>query len=337
MLSFCASSFPSWVYDSGGFFLLQKLFVQFSNLPHSLLDFHVSRCYNQLPMSTKRDYYEVLGVTKSATADEIKSAYRKLALKYHPDRNKEPDAETKFKEINEAYQVLSDAQKKQAYDQFGHAAFDAASGMGGNPFAGGFRSGPFTWSYSTGANGAGGNPFEGMDFGDPFEIFESFFGGGFGGGRQRRPRYSLTIEFMDAVRGSEKKVEIDGKSRTIKIPAGADDGTRIRFDDFDVTLSVKSHAEYRREGADLFKDVPISFATAALGGTVTVSTIEGELKVKVRPGTQSHSLIRLRGEGVPHLQGRGKGDLYVRLVVKVPEKLSREAKSLIERLALVSE
>jgi curved DNA-binding protein len=281
-------------------------------------------------MPTKRDYYEVLGLKKGATAAEIKSAYRKMALKYHPDHNKEKNAETNFKEINEAYQVLSDDKKKQTYDQFGHAAFDpAAGGAAGNPFAGGQQNGPFTWSYNT--SGGGQNPFEGMDFGDPFDIFESFFGGGMGGGR-RRPRYSLSIDFMDAVKGAEKKVEIDGKKRTIKIPPGADDGTRIRFDDFDITLSVHSHPDFKRDGADLYVDQRISFTTAVLGGTVEVPTISGKLKMKVRAGTPSHSLIRLREEGIQRLQGRGKGDLYVRLIIVVPEKVSREEKKLLEEL-----
>ncbi len=289
-------------------------------------------------MATKRDYYEILGVTKSASAAEIKSAYRKMALKFHPDRNKEKDAEEKFKEINEAYQVLSDPKKKQAYDQFGHAAFDPASGGfgGGNPFAGGFQQGPFTWSYST---AAGGNPFAGFgqggaagfDFEDPFELFESIFGGGFG--RQRRPRYSLTVDFMDAVKGVEKEVEIEGKRRKIKIPAGANDGTRIRFDDFDITLDVKPDEHFKRDGYDLYQDLHVSLVVAALGGTAQVPTLDGQLKLKIRPGTQSHTLVRLRGEGVQHLQGRGKGDLYVRLIVDIPEKLSREQKQLLENLA----
>jgi molecular chaperone DnaJ len=275
-------------------------------------------------MSTKRDYYEVLGVTKTATEAEIKSAYRKLALKFHPDRNKEADAETKFKEINEAYQILSDAKKRQTYDQFGHAAFDAASGMGGNPFAGGARTGPFTWSYST-----SGTPFEGMDFGDPFEIFESFFGGGYGG--QRRPRYSLTVDFMEAIKGTEKKVTINNKARTIKVPAGAQEGTRLRFEDFEVTIDVKPHAHFKREGADIFVDVPISFVTAALGGEVEVPTINEPLKMKVRAGTQSHTLVRLRGEGAPYLQRNGRGDLYVRLMVEVPQKLNKHQKKALEQ------
>lgn len=281
-------------------------------------------------MPTKRDYYEVLGLKKGASTADIKAAYRKMAMQYHPDRNKEKDAETKFKEINEAYQVLSDDKKRQTYDQFGHAAFDPASGgAAGNPFAGGFQNGPFSWSYNTSSGGS--NPFEGMDFGDPFDIFESFFGGGMRGG-QRRPRYSLEIEFMDAVKGATKNVEIDGKKHTIKIPAGADDGTRIRFENFDITLSVRNHPDFKRDGADLYVDQFIPYTMAVLGGTAEVPTLDGKLKMKVRSGTQSHSLIRLRGEGVQHLQGRGKGDLYVRLIVKVPEKVNREEKKVLEEL-----
>ena len=197
-------------------------------------------------MSTKRDYYEILGVTKSVTDKELKSAYRKMALKWHPDKNpdKKAEAEAKFKEINEAYQVLSDSKKRQAYDQFGHAAFDPASGMGGmggNPFGGGFGQGPFTYTYTSN----GQSPFGNADFGDPFEIFEQFFGGGFGRAAQRRPRYSLQIEFMEAVNGVEKEVEIEGKKHTIKVPAGANDGTRIRFSGFDVTIDVKTHERFK--------------------------------------------------------------------------------------------
>ncbi|PIR61648.1 MAG: hypothetical protein COY81_04095 [Candidatus Pacebacteria bacterium CG_4_10_14_0_8_um_filter_43_12] len=286
-------------------------------------------------MTTKRDYYEILGLTKSAAEAEIKSAYRKMALKWHPDKNpnNKAEAEAKFKEINEAYQVLSNPEKRRNYDQFGHAAFDPASGMGGNPFTGGFRQGPFTYTYST-----GGNANQEYDFGDPFEIFEQFFGGGFAGGgfgRAARPRYSMTIDFMEAVKGTTKDVSIEGKKKTIKVPAGANDGTRIRFDDFDVTINVRTHPHYRRDGADLFVDHPISFSLAALGGVTQVDTIESKLKLKVRAGTASHTLVRLRGEGVPHLRSGGKGDLYVRLIVEVPEKLSREQKRVLEELSRV--
>jgi len=286
-------------------------------------------------MSAKRDYYEVLGVSKTASAAEIKSAYRKLALKNHPDRNKEAGAEAKFKEINEAYQVLSDPKKKQTYDQFGHAAFDPSSGMGGGqgPFGGfgGGQAGGFNWSsYSSG--GQSGAEF---DFGDPFEIFEQFFGGGFGSGgtRRRRPHYSLQIDFMEAVNGVTKDVEIEGKRQKIKVPAGANNGTRIRFADFDVSIDVGTHQRFKRDGYDVFIDEKISFSTAALGGQIEVETLQGKIKLKVRPGTPSHSLVRLRDEGIKHLQGRGKGDLYVRLIVDVPEKLSREQKRAIEELS----
>ena len=277
-------------------------------------------------MTSKRDYYEILGLERSATADDIKKAYRKLALKYHPDRNKEDNAEAKFKEINEAYEVLKDAKRRQSYDQFGHAAFDAAAGMGSNPFAGGFRQGPFTYTYSTG----GQNPFGGADFSDPFDIFEQFFGGGFAQAA-RRPRYSLQVDFMEAVKGATKTVKIDGKEHTIKIPAGADDGTRIRFENFDVTLDVRPHPKFRREGYDLFLDQEIDFVTATLGGKIKVPALEEELTLKVRAGTQSHTLVRLRDEGVPYLRGRGKGDLYVRLIVKVPDKLTKDQKKLLEQ------
>jgi molecular chaperone DnaJ len=285
-------------------------------------------------MSTKRDYYEILGVDKKSSAKDIKSAYRKMALKYHPDKNKAADAEEKFKEINEAYQILSDGEKKKTYDQFGHAAFDPASGMGGNPFSGGSQQGPFTWNYSTSGGAGGQNPFGNVDFNDPFDIFESFFGGGGQrGGFRQRQRYSLTIDFMEAVNGVEKEVKIGGKKHKIKVPAGANDGTRIRFDDFDISLDVKTHQKFKRDGYDVFVDQEISFSMAALGGKIEVETLGGELKLKIRPGTQSHTLVRLRGEGVKHLRGRGKGDLYVRLIIKVPQKLNKEEKKLLEQLA----
>ncbi len=282
-------------------------------------------------MTAKRDYYDILEVDKSATQADIKKAYRKMALKYHPDKNKAQDAEEKFKEINEAYQVLSDEKKRQAYDQFGHSAFSAGGGMGGNPFAGGARSGPFTWTYTT-RGGGGQNPFTDFDFNDPFEVFETFFGGGGFARRAARPRYSLKIKFMEAINGTTKEVKIDGKEHKIRIPAGASDGTRIRFKDFDVTLDVASHPRFKREGYDIYVTEEIPFTMAALGGKKEVKTLDNGLKLKIRPGTQSHTMVRLRGEGVKHMRGSGRGDFYVKLNVAVPEKLSPRQKELLQKL-----
>ena len=281
-------------------------------------------------MATKRDFYEVLGVNKTASAAELKSAYRKLALQFHPDRNKASDAAEKFKEISEAYEVLANPEKRQTYDQFGHAAFSAQGGpaSGWDPFSS-QRAGPFTYTYTTGGN-QGGFDFGG--FSDPFEIFESFFGGGRSPFRQARqiPRYGLTIEFMEAAKGCERTIIHQGKEYKIKIPAGADDGTRIRFNDFYVTIEVKADALFKRDGNDVFIDEPISFPQAVLGAVVPVPTLDGELKLKVQPGTQSGTLIRLRGQGIPRLQSRGRGDQYVRLIINIPSRLSRRRRQLLE-------
>lgn len=272
-------------------------------------------------MASKKDYYEVLGVNKSASLADIKKAYRKLALEWHPDKNKKPEANTKFKEINEAYAVLSDPKKKEQYDQFGHAAFQPGQGpFGGGQ--GGFRQGPFTYYYSTGGQG-GGMPF-GADFIDPFEIFEQFFGGGFSGrgGRahQPRPAYEFTIDFMDAVKGATREVHVpkgaagEGSvKKTIKIPAGVSTGSRIRFDDFDIVLDVKPSREFKREGDDLIINHEITYTQAALGDVVSVKTIDGPLKIRIQPGTQPGTMIRLHGKGVPHVHGGGRGDAYVRI------------------------
>ena len=293
-------------------------------------------------MADKPDYYSVLGITKGASATEIKSAYRKAALKWHPDRHKDDkeNAEKKFKEINEAYQVLSDPKKKQSYDQFGHQAFSGGGAPGGNPFAGGGQSGrwgPFTYTYSSSGGGGQGTPFSskggpasGWDFGDPFDIFEQFFGGGFR--RPQVPRYSITIDFMEAVEGVSKKVDIGGKKRTIKIPAGVDDGTRINFNDFILSISVRPHKLFERRGADVYVRVAIPYSLATLGGNLEVPTVDGDVRLKVRAGTQPGTMVRLRSKGVRHVRGRGRGDEYVRLVVDVPEKLNREQKKAIEDL-----
>ncbi len=286
-------------------------------------------------MADNKDYYQTLGVTKSASADEIKKAYRKLALQYHPDRNKGKDAEGKFKEVTKAYEVLSDPQKKQTYDQFGHAAFEQGAGQGpfggaGGPFGGGFgqQGGPFSYTYSTGGDGGAGFDFGG--FNDPFEIFEQFFGGGSPFGRQRRQSYSLTIDFLEAVKGTTKRVTIDGKSQTIKIPAGVDEGSRIRFGDYDVVVSVNPDKRFQREGFDIIGTKELSFAQAALGGEVEIETIDGDLKLKIPGGTQPGTAIRLRGKGVPHLHGSARGDHYVRIKVTVPKHLTGKQRELLK-------
>jgi DnaJ-class molecular chaperone len=254
-------------------------------------------------------------------------------LEWHPDRHKDEKeaAEKRFKEINEAYQVLSDPQKKAAFDQYGHAAFTPGGG-GGNPFAGGFggQSGPFTYTYS-----GGENPFGNMDFGDPFDIFESFFGGGNPFGRSQRqqiPRYSMTIDFMESVKGVSKEVDVGGKKRKIKIPAGIYEGARINFGDFTLSVNIKPDKVFERQDDDIYVSVAIPFSLAVLGGEIKVPTIENEIKIRIRPGTQSGTMMRLREHGVPHLHGRGKGDEYVRINVLIPEKLTREQKDIIEEM-----
>lgn len=283
-----------------------------------------------------KDYYQILGLTKNASEAEIKKAYRRLALQYHPDRNKGKDAESKFKEVTKAYEVLSDSQKRQTYDQFGHAAFEQGAGQGpfggaGGPF-GGFgqqQGGPFSYTYTTGGDGGAGFDFGG--FNDPFEIFEQFFGGGspFGARSRRRQSYSLTLDFMEAVHGVTKKVTIDNKSQTIKIPAGVDEGSRIRFGDYDVVVSVNPDKRFQREGVDIIGNKEISFAQAALGGEVEIETIDGTLKLKIPGGTQPGTAIRLRGKGVPRLHGSGRGDHYVRIKVTVPKHLTGKQKELL--------
>lgn len=293
----------------------------------------------------KKDYYETLGLKKGASDGEIKSAYRKLAMKHHPDVDKSPEAEERFKEISEAYQVLSDPAKKQSYDQFGHEAFSRGAGSGagayGSPFGGNpFGQGGFSYTWSS--NGAAGQGFE-----DPFELFESIFGGGFGDifglGFRRRQVYQLDLTFEESIRGVTKEVEIprvEGnrgervvrERMKIKVPAGVDSGTRMRFGDVDIVFRVGRSREFHREGSDIFTDVTLSIPQAVLGDVIEVKTITGKVKLKVPAGTQSGSLIRIKGKGVPTLKG-GTGDHFVRVKVDIPGKLSAEEKKLYEQLA----
>jgi DnaJ-class molecular chaperone len=187
------------------------------------------------------------------------------------------------------------------------------------------------------SGGGGGSPFAGIDFGDPFDIFESFFGGGsaFRATQRQRamPGYSASaLDFMEAINGVEKEVSIEGKRRKIKIPAGVDEGQSIRFGDFILTVNIHPHEYFERDGSDIYTKVTIPFSLATLGGQIEVPTVDGDIKVRLRSGTQSGTMMRLRGKGAPSIHSRGKGDEYVKINVVVPEKLSREQKRLIEEL-----
>jgi len=283
----------------------------------------------------KKDFYELLGVPKTATKEEIKSAYRKSALKFHPDKNKAPDAEEKFKEINEAYEVLSNDQKKSAYDKFGHAAFDPSSGgFGGHTYT--QQNGPnFTYTQS-------GNPFSGADFdfggfSNPFDIFEQFFGGSFGGQQSRGKRietYKISLSFLEAANGCQKEVSIDGHNKNIKIPAGVDDGQKIRFSEFVLYIDVQPDKVFKRDGNDVFININIKLNQAIFGDTIEVSTLKNPLKVRIKPGTQPNTLIRLKGQGIKDVNGYGQGDFYIRLFIEIPTKLTSRQKDLLKQLDL---
>lgn len=285
-----------------------------------------------------RDYYEILGVSKSASERDLKSAYRKLAVQWHPDKNKSPEAEKKFKEINEAYEVLSNPKKRQAYDQFGHAGVNQEAAGAQGPFGGfgGFPGG-FTYTYRSGGNGPASQRGEANPFGDidPFEIFEQFFGGGSPfGARQSMHHYAISIDFLEAYKGVEKEVSLDGKRRKIKIPAGVDDGQRIRFSDFFITVNVHPHKIFQREGEDLIAQVQIPLSLAILGGEMNAPLPEGTIRIRIKPGTQSGSMLRLSGQGMPRINSRGKGDLYLKLLVEIPnvKDLTGEQRQAIENL-----
>src|SRR3990170_6005830 len=284
-------------------------------------------------MANKRDYYEILGVSKNASPDELKKAYRNLARKHHPDVDESTGAETKFKEINEAYQVLSDSQKKAAYDQFGHAAFTPGGGFGGaGAGPGGFQ----TYTWSTGSPG----DFDFGGFADPFDIFEMVFGERSPFGRQARlPRYIIHLDFMEAVHGVQKEVEIEssprfageaGRKQKIKIPPGVDDGSEIRFSNFVLVCQVSPHRKFRRRGYDVVSEEEISFSQAALGIVKEIETVDGPVKIRIPSGTQPGTQIRLRGKGVSRVSGHGQGDHYVIIRIRVPSRLSREQKRLLE-------
>ena len=345
-------------------------------------------------MAARRDYYEILDVDRGASPAEIKRSFRRLAMQYHPDRNKSDGAEERFKEINEAYEVLSDSERRAAYDRYGHA----------------------------GAQGGFGRPFEGFGFGGFGDIFDAFFGAGTA--RQRAPhrgadlRVQLDISFEEAVFGTEKEIDLSrsevcsackgvraepgtepekcpacsgsgevrrvqrsvfgqfvnvttcdrcgGEGRVVphpckrcratgrekvrrrievKIPAGVDTGSQLRLTsegemgsyggprgNLYILLNVEPHPYFQREENDIVYDLPLNIAQAALGDEVEVPTLEGPMKVQVKPGTQSGEVIIFKGLGIPYVRGSGRGDMLVRLNVVTPTHLSEEQRQLLRQL-----
>ncbi len=365
----------------------------------------------------KRDYYEVLGISRSASAQEIKRAYRRLALKYHPDKNPDnsKEAEEKFKEISEAYKVLSDPEKRQIYDQYGHAGLEAEIGAGAGAGA-----------------GAGGFEF------DPFKIFEEVFGRESSGGdpfgnlfgrrsptraREAEPgrdlHYALGISFEEAAFGTKKEIRIPryeacsicsgsgikpgsqpqtcptcqgsgylamsqgffsitrtctqcqgrgtiikypcrdcrgtGRVRRtrrvkVKIPAGVDHGSKLRLagegeaglrggipGDLYISLRVKPHSIFKRDGNNIICEVPISFTQAALGSQIKVPTLNGGVRLKIPRGTQTNKILRLKGQGIPYLHSSGRGDHWVRVIVETPVNLTGEQKELLMKFQELSQ
>lgn len=285
-----------------------------------------------------KDYYQILGISRDADASKIKKAYRELARKHHPDIDNSSNAEERFKEINEAYQVLSDPQKRQAYDQFGSAAFEPGSSQG--QAYSNWQEAPGGFSFRTYSWGSQGPTFDfdATGFSDPFDIFEIFFGSRSPFGQaERLLRYILPLEFIEAVKGVQKEVEVSGRKIKVKVPAGVDDGSEIKFKDFVLICQVKGDDYFKRQGYDLFTEEKIHFTQAILGDTIPVKTVDGFVEIRVPAGTQSHTQIRLKGRGVPHIRSNGRGDQYVKIVINMPNKVTAEEKKHLEALRLLKE
>lgn len=296
-----------------------------------------------------RDYFEVLGVPRGAGDEEIRSAYRKLAREYHPDVNRDPGAEDRFKEVSEAYEVLRDSEKREKYERLGANWKAGEDVSGASGFGGGFGGG---------ASGFGGGDGQGFGDGAGFsDFFESFFGGrrgaspGFEGFSMRGGDQEATLEVAleEAARGGKRKISLaDGRDFEVRIPPGVRDGQKIRLagqggegasggpaGDLYLRVRIKPDPRFRREDDDLVVEVPVAPWEAALGATVPVPTLDGSAKVKVPAGSSSGRRLRLRGEGMPGPGGR-KGDLYASVRIVVPKTLQKRERELFEELAAVS-
>jgi curved DNA-binding protein len=296
-----------------------------------------------------KDYYRVLGVERSASADDVRKAYRKLAMQYHPDRNPgDKQAEEKFKEINEAYQVLGDPQKRARFDQLG-SAYSNWQQRGGSP-------NDFDWSQWVGGQpgASGGTRVEYGDINDLFgqDIFSDFFRSIFGGagGRaqtstrsRQAPAYQqpISISLDEAYHGTTRTLQSDDRRLQVRIPAGVKTGSKVRVpgggpDGLDLYLIVEVEPDERfeRQGDDLRGSATIDLFTAALGGEAEVQTMDGGVKLKIPAGTQPEQVFRLAGRGMPRLRGsKSKGDLFVRVKVRVPKQLSDKQRALLQEAA----
>jgi curved DNA-binding protein len=296
-----------------------------------------------------KDYYEILGVGKNASDDELKKAYRKLAMKYHPDRNpNKKEAEERFKELNEAYAVLSDKEKRKQYDTFGKEGFhqrysqeDIFRGFDFEDIFSNLFGGRGRREYRTGGRGS-------FDFGDIFS--RAYQGGGRAPQKGEDVLYELPLTLEEAALGGEKRISIpkNGKVEeiSVKIPAGIPSGKKLRVagkgmqgrsagpsGDLYLQVAIKEHPVFDREGDNLVVEKEITFSEAVLGTTIEVPTLDGMKKVTIPAGTQSHTKMRLKGQGIPHFQGAGKGDEFVKVIVRVPKRVNEKSRRMIEELA----
>lgn len=288
-----------------------------------------------------KDYYKILGVDRNAGEKDIKQAYRRLARKYHPDVNPgDKQAEERFKDISEAYEILSDPDKRSKYDQFGQYWQQAAAGRGaGRPPGGEQGFGGFDFNIG----GEGG-------FGDIFEmIFGEKMGRQPGGVRREAPGrdldYELEVTLEEAFNGATKRLTLDGKRVEVKVPKGVRDGSRIRLagqgapgiggrrGDLFLVVKMRPHPRFERKGDDLYVDVEVLYTVGALGGEVQVPTMTGKASMKVPPGTSSGQVFRLGGQGMPRLTNNGRGDLFARVRLTVPRTLSDRQRELLTELA----